>query len=148
MKKKRLIIIVAFLTLFTQFGFSQDCKKCDIEKLLDLSENLENLNYETVKNFICTFDSSCINNIEFSEWSNELLYKLVEKDINLLNDVLHDLGFNYVKLICKELETPILDVDLKRIYDLIEKSHGPNDMIVAEKNAIIKAAQNEGIKLE
>ena len=148
MKKKRLIIIVAFLTLFTQFGFSQDCKKCDIEKLLDLSENLENLNYETVKNFICTFDSSCINNIEFSEWSNELLYKLVEKDINLLNDVLHDLGFNYVKLICKELETPILDVDLKRIYDLIEKSHGPKDMIVAEKNAIKKAAQNEGIKLE
>ena len=148
MKKTRLIIIVVFLTLFTQFGFSQDCKKCDIEKLLDLSENLENLNYETVKNFICTFDSTCINNIEFSEWSNELLFKLLEKDINLLNKVLHDLGFNYVKLIGKELETPIIDFDLNNIYLLIKNSKGPKDIIEAEKKAIIIAAEKEGIKLE
>lgn len=148
MKKTRLFIIVAFLTIFTQFGYSQDCEKCDIGKLIDLSENLENLNYETVMNFICTFDSTCTSNIEFSEWSNELLFKLIENDINLLNKVLHELGFKYAKLIGQELETPVVEFDLKKIYNLIKNSKGPKDIIEVEKNAIKKAAEKEGIKLE
>ena len=77
-----------------------------------------------------------------------MLFKLVVKDINLLNKVLHELGFNYVKLVSKELETPVVEVDLKRIYIIIGNSYGPKDMIIAEKDAIKKAATNEGIKLE
>jgi len=84
MKKTRLILTIAFLIIITHFGFSKDCDKCDTDKLIELSENLDNLNYETVKNFICTFDLTCKNNIEFSEWSNELLFKLIEHDVNLL----------------------------------------------------------------
>ena len=141
-------IVAILLVVFTQTVFSQDCKKCDIEKLLDLSENINNLDFEIVKGFICTFDSTCINNIEFSEWSNELLFKLIEKDINLLNKVLRDLGFNYVKLIGKELETPIIDFDLNKLYILINNSKGPNYIIETEKKAIKNAAKKEGIKLE
>lgn len=148
MKRITLIIIPALFVLFSQEGLSQDCEKCNTEKLLDFSENIENLNYEIVKSFICTFDSTCSTNIEFSEWSNELLFKLIEKDINLMNKVLYDLGYKYVKLICKELETPIIEVDYLRIYDVLKNSHGPKDMIVEEKNAIITAAEKEGIKLE
>ncbi len=148
MKKIIKHIVAILLIIFTQTIYSQDCKKCDIDKLSYLSENMNNLNSEIVKGFVCTFDSVCNTNIEYSEWSNELLFNLVEKDINLLNDVLHDLGFNYVNLICKELETPIVDIDLKKIYDLIIKSHGPKDIIEEEKKAIRKASKKEGIKLE
>lgn len=147
MRKTRLII-VAFLIILSQFGFSQDCKKCDLEKLLDLSENLDNLTYKTVKNFICTFDTTCHNNIEFSEWSNELLFKLIEHDVNLLNNALNELGYKYVKLIGQELETPIINFDLKKIYILIKNSKGPKDIIEKEKKAIKIAAEKEGIKLE
>ncbi len=133
MKRISLIVISTFFVLLSQVGLSQDCEKCNTEKLIDLSENINDLNLRIVKEFICTFDTVCNTNIEFSEWSNELLFKLVEKDINLMNKVLHDLGYNYVKLICRELETPIVEVDYKRIYDLVKNSHGPKDMIAEEK---------------
>ena len=148
MKKTRLILTIAFLTIITHFGFSKDCDKCDTDKLIELSENLDNLNYETVKNFICTFDLTCKNNIEFSEWSNELLFKLIEHDVNLLNRALNELGFEYVKLIGRELETPVSEFDLKKIYVLIQNSKGPKSIIEEEKKAIRKAAKKEGIKLE
>nr|NQU88918.1 hypothetical protein [Bacteroidota bacterium] len=148
MIKTRLILIVHLLTTLTQFGFSQDCDKCNTEKLLDLSENLGNLKYDIVKDFACTFDSICVNNIEFSEWSNELLFKLVEKNINLLNEVLHELGYKYVNLIVWELENPIMEFDLKKLYLLVENANGPKDIIDAEKKAIKQAAINEGIIIE
>jgi len=148
MKKTRLILIIAFLTIITHFGFSKDCDKCDTDKLIELSENLDNLNYKTVKNFICAFDLTCKNNIEFSEWSNELLFKLIEHDVNLLNRALNELGFEYVKLIGRELETPVIEFDLKKIYVLIQNSKGPKSIIEEEKKAIRKAAKKEGIKLE
>ena len=134
MKRISLIVISTFFVLLSQVGLSQDCEKCNTEKLIDLSENINDLNLRIVKEYICTFDTVCNTNIEFSEWSNELLFKLVEKDINLMNKVLHDLGYNYVKLICRELETPIVEVDYKRIYDLVKNSRGPKDMIAEEKN--------------
>jgi len=141
-------ILTGLMTIFIQYGFSQDCEKCDTGKLLDLSENMENLDYKTVKNFVCTFDSTCKNNIEFSEWSNELLFDLIKQDVNLLNHVLHDLGYKYVKLIAKELETPVVEVDLKRIYNLVKNADGPKDMIEEEKKAIKKAAENEGLNFD
>jgi len=146
--KRITLIISALFVLFSPVGLSQDCAKCNTEELLEFSENIDNLNYYIVKNFICTFDSTCINNIEYSEWSNELVFKLVEKDINLMNKVLHDLGFNYVKLICDELQTPVIDVDIKRIYELIRNSHGPKDIIEEEKKAIRTAAIKEGLEIE
>jgi hypothetical protein len=53
-----------------------------------------------------------------------------------------------VKLISKELETPVVDVDFIKVYDQIKNAHGSKDIIVAEKKAIKKAAEKEGIILE
>ena len=142
------VVVVAFLTIFTHFGFSQDCKKCDIDKLIELSDSMENLKYQTVKNFICTFDSTCKSNIEFSEWSNELLFKLIDKDLDMLNGALHELGHNYVELISLELESPVIEVDLNKLYRIVEKSTEPKDITYEEKTALKKAAAKEGIKLE
>ena len=142
------IVFSALIIILTQLGYGQGCEKCNTEELLEFSENIENLNHEIVRKFICTFDSACISHIEFSEWSNELLFKLIERDINLLNQVLHELDFHYVKLISKELETPVVDVDFIKVYDQIKNAHGSKDIIVAEKKAIKKAAEKEGIILE
>jgi len=40
MNKTTHFIIIALLTIFTQYGFIQACEKRNIEKLLDLSENV------------------------------------------------------------------------------------------------------------
>ncbi|MBU2552834.1 MAG: hypothetical protein KKF98_00140 [Bacteroidetes bacterium] len=141
-------IVVALMVVFTQTSYSQNCKKCDMDKLIELSENMENLNYQTVKNFVCTFDSICKNNIEFSEWSNELLFKLIDKNLDMLNGALHELGYNYVELISLELESPVAEVDLAKLYRIVEKSTGPKDITYIEKRALKKAAAKEGINIE
>ena len=119
-----------------------------MDKLIELSENMENLNYQTIKNFVCTFDSICKNNIEFSEWSNELLFKLIVKNLDMLNGALHELGYNYVELISLELESPVAEVDLAKLYRIVEKSTGPKDITYIEKRALKKAAAKEGINIE
>lgn len=144
---KRLLSILAFALLIQPMVFSQDCKKCDTGELLILSENMDHLDYQTVKDFICTFDSTCSRNAEFSEWSNELLFDLVEHDVDLLNQVIHDLGYNYARLVAAELESPVMEEDLNHIYHLVKNSRGAPDIIVAETEAIEKAAKNEGVKL-
>ena len=148
MKNILLFLIFISILLVQEFAFSQECKKCDTNALLELSKNLDSLKYEYVLNFVCTFDSSCQNNVEFSEWSNRLLFKLVEKDIDLLNEALHRMGYQYVILIANELENPVVEIDPIKIYEIIRKSNGPKDMIFLEKKAIIKAAEKQGIKIK
>ncbi|WP_020527084.1 hypothetical protein [Flexithrix dorotheae] len=143
---KQLFIIP--LILVVQFGIAQDCKKCNIDALKKLSRNFEDLNHEIVKQFVCTFDSSCNTNIEFSQWSNELIFTLIEEDISLLNGALHELGYNYVLLIANEIESPVIEVDYLKIYSIIKNALGPKDIILAEKEAIKKAAAKAGIQLK
>jgi hypothetical protein len=143
----RIYLSIILLVFFYQLGFNQECEKCDINSLLELHENKDSLDYETVFNFVCTFDTICKNNIEFSQWSNELLFELIETDVNLLNKVLHDLGYDYVKLISKELENPIVDVDILKLYQIVKNSSGPKDMIEEEKRALKKVAKNEGLEI-
>lgn len=148
MNRTLIYLQLVFITFFNQLTFSQDCEKCNLNILLEVSENIENLNSKLISDFVCTFDSTCVNNAEFSEWSNELLFKVVKNDINLLNKSLHELGYDYVLLIANELANPIIDVDYYSVYEIIQVAQGPKDIILAEKNAIIKAAEKEGIDLE
>ena len=108
----------------------QDCKKCNIQALVEVSKVIEKPDYKTVSNFICSLDSSCRNNIEFSEWSNSLIFDIINSDVNLFNQVIHDLGYDYVLLVAKELEYPTKEQDLKKIYNLVIESIGPKDLIL------------------
>ena len=149
--KIRLFCFFAVLTVLFQSTFSMECEKCNIAILDSLNQSIDKPDYKTVKDFVCTFDSSCLSNVEFSEWGNELLFLLVEKQIHLLNKALHDLGMKYVELICNQLENPISDsIDLQKVYKQIITYQGdfPKDMVHLEKIAIEKAATKSGIKLK
>jgi hypothetical protein len=130
------------------FGQNNECEKCDIKKLKLVYDSLENLSYPIVYDFVCTLDSSCKNNVEFSEWSNELTFRLVEKNANLLNKVMHDLGFNYVLMVCNELSSPLMDYDYQKLYNQVKSSSGPKDMIYEQKKALIEAANHEGLTIK
>ena len=141
-------IISILLLLLGQENFCQDCKKCDTQALLETSRVIEKPDYKTVTKLVCALDSSCQNNIEFSEWSNDLIFGLIESDVNLFNLVLHDLGYNYVLLVASELENPNEEHDLRKIYELVINSNAPKDLILEEKRALIKAAEKMKIKLD
>ena len=143
---KYLLTILFFIVSFS--AFSQDCKKCEVEPLQVLSNNIDSLTFEVVEDFICTLDSTCSNNIEYSEWSNELIFKIIIKDINLLQKVLYQLGYNYVELVAKEIESPVAEVDYKQIFSIIKNSKGAKDMKAEHKMSIINAARKSNIVIE
>ena len=54
-------------------------RRCDGNLVLDIEEDIENLSDTMIYLFLYTFDSICLNNIEFREHSNEVLFKMLER---------------------------------------------------------------------
>ncbi|QJD09381.1 hypothetical protein MY04_05600 [Flammeovirga sp. MY04] len=142
------IIFVILVTLCYVEVQAQNCTKCDIQTLKTVEQGLESLNFDLVYSLVCTLDSSCINNVEFGEWSNELIHKVLIKDVNLLNQVLHKLGWKYIMLVTKELQNPVIEYDYQQLFKIIKMAEGPKDMLYAEQEAIIIAAKKSGITLD
>ncbi len=52
---------------------------CSTEILRKTAENMDQLDLVMIANFLATFHESCNNNVEYSEWSNELLFKVIRQ---------------------------------------------------------------------
>jgi hypothetical protein len=79
---KQLIGILTILTL-TTLTVSGQVKKCDGTILLSTSEKIGKLNAKEIVDFLLTFGQVCRDNAEYSEWSNELLFKLLDNQTEL-----------------------------------------------------------------
>ncbi len=75
--KNLFIILILLVPIISK---SQSEIKCDINKISEVKKNLGNLNEEIVKDFLLTFDKTCKNNIEYSEFSRETLYELLNQN--------------------------------------------------------------------
>ncbi len=88
-----------------------DTTKCRTQPLLTLDQNLGDLTDQMVLNFLDAFSVICDTNIEFSQWSNELLFKVLEENpkqlLQVLSDNLADLD---TAAIYDELESPLHDL--------------------------------------
>ena len=142
------ILLAIPLLLITTGLYSQECPKCDTGILIRISHTMDELNYDDVKKFACTFDPKCKNNVEFAEWSNDLLFKVMENDINILNLAIHDLGYDQLLVICDEIANPIKDYNLAVIYQKVKNSDSPKDMIMEQTRALEEAAEKDGIYLK
>lgn len=91
-------------------------------------ENLDSLTLELTQDFFCTFDKSCQYNVEFSEWSNETLFELLDHHPRLFLTALETEDLKTKYLIIKEIETPIQEFNLKKIYEKIESTDYEGDL--------------------
>ena len=123
------------------------CQKCDLEKLKIVSEHLSGLTFKIVSDFVCTFDTSCSNNVEYSEWSNELLFKVLDKSPTLLFEVIA-VGQVNKDLILNEIKSPLLDINLQTFYDKVKVAAGVTAIRTEFLNAIIIAAENGGQEIK
>lgn len=123
------------------------CQNCDIEKLKTVSEHLDGLTFKIVSDFVCTFDTSCRNNVEFFEWSNELLFKVLDKSPTLLFEVIAAGQMNK-DLIVNEIKSPLLDINLQNLYDKVKVAAGVTAIKTEFLNAIITAAENGGQEIK
>jgi|GEM_PF-2307464 len=115
--------------------------KCQSEPLRAITRNIDNLNDTLILDFLRTFSVICENNVEFSEWSNEILFKIMEKEpkrlIKLFADNISELD---TTAILKEIDSPIHDmIDIEQIKEKIKSIDIDKDV----KGDIIKRLENK-----
>lgn len=119
--------------------------KCDILKVKVLNDSIENLSQNIVNDFLMTFDKECKNNAEYSEWSNETLFLLLARKPDLfLQGIQNSKGIDR-KCIISEIENPIKDIDLKKIYSELKSVNMPSEFKESVCHALKTAAKKESI---
>lgn len=117
-------IIFFALTLTVSSGvYAQPVTKCDMSHFLDLSKKMGQLSHQEIMNFLLTFGEECENNIEYSEWSNELLFDLLDKQTELtVKTIAHETKTIERMTVLKSIEEPIHDgFNIPSIIDKVEK---------------------------
>ncbi|HOY95170.1 MAG TPA: hypothetical protein PK509_05500 [Catalimonadaceae bacterium] len=134
MKKVVLVLILGFMPFL--FVKSQ-CLHCDVDKVKMVNENLRHLTIQQIRDFLCAFDSSCKSNAEYSEWSNEVLFKVLEKAPSLFFQVIAE-GNVDVKILIGEIENPFPDVNTEIISNAVSQASAPTNL----KEVFLKALAN------
>ncbi|MBL4898667.1 MAG: hypothetical protein JKX76_03350 [Colwellia sp.] len=112
---------------------------CSSEILKNTEENIDNLNIVIVADFMATLHSSCSDNIEYSEWSNELLFKVLQRRPGLFAQILSKNSSLDTDYIVYELTNPLLDViNLNQVIDTIQAGDG---LSPSTKERVIKALE-------
>ena len=89
-------------------GLQTDCK-CNIQNVVEVKTNMESLTKESLIDFLCTFDELCKNNAEFSQFSNEVLFEVLNNNPDFLIRVLDGQSDQTKKYVYKEISNPIND---------------------------------------
>ena len=71
-------------------GQESHSEKCDISIILEMHQNIENVSEDLMFQFLKTFGPECKNNVEFSEFSNETLFKVIQNEPELFCKVLEN----------------------------------------------------------
>lgn len=114
--------ILTLLTLSSLTIYGQQTKKCDETNFHSISENIGKLTQREIADFLLTFGQECRNNVEFSEWSNELLFKILDKQTELTLKTIEKEEKRIEKeIILEDLEEPIsYSPDFKKLITKIE----------------------------
>ncbi|WP_224484688.1 hypothetical protein [Robertkochia aurantiaca] len=142
----------ALLTLILIFNlsnvFSQnDCEKCEIEKAKVINNNLDQLDFKLVSDFLCTFDEACKTVVEYSEWSNETLYTILERNPALVLSVLEKIPDHDLILI--NIQNPVHDgFNYQSIFNKISDNTTSTEIQKKILESLIIAAEKEGIEIE
>lgn len=94
--------------------FGQVIRKCDGTVLLMVSKNVGKLNQDQIRDFLLTFGRECRINVGYSEWSNELLFSILEKQTDLiLKTIEREKKKIDIEEIFEDLSSPVHDMPVK-----------------------------------
>jgi hypothetical protein len=117
--------------------------------IVDISDRVQKYTYAQIQDFLCTFDAQCESNVEFSEFSNEQLFKILESYPQVLIQVLQAVDDSKQHLILDELENPIHDgFDLEVIYAKLSQIEESNAILKKVKVSIESAARKSGTEIK
>lgn len=103
---------------------NSDSCKCNYNCWTDMKDSINGLTVQQIFRFLTTISVDCRNNAEFSEYSNERLFKIMELNPdNFLKAIdIHNTEVEFSEII-EQIKSPINDgIDLKEIFTKIQKS--------------------------
>ena len=110
------------LSLASTSLLGQTIKKCDGTVLHSTSGKIGQLNQKELTVFLLTFGKECRDNVEYSQWSNELLFDLLDNQTELMMKTIqkekNKIDFEEILNV---ISSPLLDEDIDK---LIEKVKG------------------------
>ncbi len=107
-----------------------DTFKCNIKVLLNVSQNKDSLEAETLNQFLMTFGAECNTNVEFSEWSNELLFDVIQRYPVRIVQILTENQELEEDVILYELRNPVHDgIDIEQTIRIVKKALPKNSMM-------------------
>ena len=121
---------------------TKECNKCDIKTVLKTSEKISQLTEGDIACFLLGFGDTCSNNVEYSEFSNEVLFKVVAKYPKEFLDVFSRDLINQ-GYILKELSTPLLDFNLEEIVGGVKSIREESEIKGRILNSLQKAIENQ-----
>lgn len=74
------MILVALISCNSCYGQDSDTLKCNGFIVLQADKNIDGISGELMLKFLETFGKECKNNVEFSGFSNETLYKVIQQN--------------------------------------------------------------------
>jgi len=116
-------ILFFSLSILTTSAMGQVIRKCDTTPLRIISDHMANPFENEVRDFLYTFAQECSSNVEYSEWSNELLFQLLDRHTELMIRTLEREETRLeIDAIITDLEYQIAGrVDLKQLVPKIQK---------------------------
>ncbi|MHA7102219.1 HVA22/TB2/DP1 family protein [Roseivirga pacifica] len=120
-----------------------DCEKCDIAVVRKTEEQLSSLSDDLLGTFLCSFDKKCYSNVEYTEYSNEVLYKvLVEHPQKLVKAIESiEVQNNGAMIIYSEISSPLLDYDYDDLITTFQETEGNSTVKKAIIDALRKAKE-------
>lgn len=104
-------------------------KGCDTELVVKIEQNISNLKQKDILEFISNISTDCKNNVEFSEYYNEVLFQVLEKYPTMFCNCMALIEKMQQELICEELKEPVNDgINLDKIKKAVESSECQTDI--------------------
>jgi len=121
---KLVMTIICSFALSVLFAQSE-CKKCDGDIVLATFEKQSEFTRQDVDEFLCTIDKSCIDNVEFGQFSNEVLFLVANRNPKIFLSSLAENSSSNRQYIIRMFSDPINDsINVKKTIHSIRSVRG------------------------
>lgn len=100
---------------------SNKCISSNINEIVKVEKNILEVDSKQILLFLLTIKKECENNTEFSEYSNKVLFELLDKRTSSLIKVISKNSSLDIEYILLQISNPILDYDYKSLKTKIGK---------------------------
>lgn len=122
---------------------------CRISTLKQIQGNIEALSPGQIESFLGTLDKSCMGNVEFSEWSNELTFSVLTNNPVVFVELLHKQSRETLSLVMEILESPVHDgIDLQKAYTAVKSARTTSATKKQVLDSLQVAAGKYGVSLK